>query len=165
MVLVGPSGLRQVGRSLRMISPGPRRDHRAETISIGGRGRDGRLEAPRTRDIRHGLSELCGCTRNMKRGARTSDSDSAFDTHRRPRSCARVEGRRDTARAPGGFLDRKPGAPLQAVRRQGASRWGRAIIREPKGLPDGPSPLEPRREAPASGMRAIARHSCTHVCP
>ena len=129
-------------------SPGSRRIT-AGTVSIGGT-RGQRARAGRARH-RHGVPELRALPAH-ERAARTSPTASRTAARRRPRSTTpRRRGRphpRDRRRSSTASRAQLSGGQRQRV------AMGRAIVREPEGLPVRRAALQPRRQAARPDARS-----------
>ena len=145
LVLVGPSGLRQVHRAAHG-RPGWRRSPRARSTSATA-GQRRLAEGPRHR---HGVPELRALPahdRLRQHGLRPEAAQGAAGR----RSSAQREGSRRDPRACDHLLKRKP---KRALRRPAPARRARARHRaRAEGLPDGRAALQPRREAARADAR------------
>ena len=151
VVLVGPSGCGKT-TALRMVAG--LEDITGGEIRIGDAGRQ-RPSPPGPRH-RDGVPEL-----------RAVPAHDRAREHRLPRSKLRKipKAEIETARRGGGrdcssstqLLDRKPGQ-LSGGQRQRVA-MGRAIVREPQGVPHGRAAVEPRRQAPRADARRDRRSS------
>ena len=149
MILVGPSGCGK-STALRMIAG--LEDITEGELRIGDEVvNDQRAQGPRHRDGVPELRAVSAHDRAREHGLRAEAGQgrprtrSTAGSRRRPRSSTSTE-----------HLDRKP-ANLSGGQRQRVA-MGRAIVREPEGVPDGRAAVEPRRQA----ARADARRGLAH---
>ena len=148
MVLVGPSGSGK-STALRMLAG-------LEDVDDGGiwiGDRDVTYARPARPRRRHGLPEL----RALPVPDRRPEHRASRSRWRASSAASATVGSREVAELLGltELLERKPGQ-LSGGQRQRVA-MGRAIVREPLGLPDGRAALEPRREAPRPDARRHRR--------